>query len=70
MWALGNMFMYCALDRLGQAVAVSSAQANILVSGCWGIFYYGEVRSPVYRGYWMLGAFVTLMGVACLAAGT
>ena len=50
---------------LGEAVGYSSCQAAVMVSGLWGIFYFGEApRGSIYFG---LGALICTSGIVLLS---
>lgn len=65
LWSLGNFCAMIATSVLGEAVGYSSCQAAVMVSGLWGIFYFGEApRGSIYFG---LGALVCTSGIVLLS---
>jgi len=66
LWALGNFCSIYAVIYLGQAVGYSSCQANIAISGAWGIFYYQEQISKKRIAFWFASAAVTIVGIVTL----
>jgi len=55
LWSGGNICSIFAVLNLGQAVGYSSCQANVLVGGLWGIFYFHEVHG-VNILFWFMSA--------------
>jgi len=66
LWATGNFASIYAVIYLGQAVGYSSCQANIAISGLWGIFYYQEQVSKNRIALWFVAAAVTIGGIVVL----
>eukprot|EP00543_Licmophora_paradoxa_P002349 CAMPEP_0202449906 /NCGR_PEP_ID=MMETSP1360-20130828/8575_1 /ASSEMBLY_ACC=CAM_ASM_000848 /TAXON_ID=515479 /ORGANISM="Licmophora paradoxa, Strain CCMP2313" /LENGTH=239 /DNA_ID=CAMNT_0049067981 /DNA_START=593 /DNA_END=1309 /DNA_ORIENTATION=+ len=44
LYSMGNFGSILAVTYLGQGVGFSLCQVQILVSGLWGIIYFGEIR--------------------------
>jgi hypothetical protein len=67
LYSLGNLTSIIAVTYLGQGVGYSFCQTSILVSGLWGIFYFGEVngREAIFK--WFLSACVTIVGILLLS---
>ncbi|KAL7543860.1 hypothetical protein ACHAXR_013229 [Thalassiosira sp. AJA248-18] len=66
LWSLGNVGSIVAVEHLGQGVGYSAAQASLLVSGIWGIFYFHEVSKPSIICKWFLSASVAVSGILLL----
>jgi glucose uptake protein GlcU len=56
--------MYAVLV-LGEAVGYSSCQAAVMVSGLWGVLYFGE--APRGKLQWFGGAVACTGGIVLLA---
>ena len=67
LWSAGNACSIFAAERLGLSVGWPLVQCQLLVSVCWGIFYYREVTSTASIGLILGGSLVVLAGVALLA---
>lgn len=67
LYSLGNFCSIMAVTSLGQAVGYSFVQAAMLVSGIWGIFYFGEVQGFKRRLKWLLSSVVTIGGILWLS---
>jgi hypothetical protein len=67
LYSLGNFSSIIAVTYLGQGVGYSFCQTSILVSGLWGIFYFGEVNGREAISKWFLSAFVTMVGILLLS---
>jgi hypothetical protein len=64
-WALGNFSAMYATLELGEAIGYSSCQAAVMVSGLWGIFYFGEApRGALFFG---IGALACTAGIILLS---
>lgn len=66
LWSMGNVGSILAVKYLGQAVGYGASQSALLVSGMWGIFFYGEVQNPRTIGKWFFSAAVTITGILLL----
>jgi len=66
LWALGNFSSIYAVIYLGQATGYSACQANLAISGAWGIFYYQEQISRTRIMGWFASAIVALSGIVLL----
>jgi len=67
LYSIGNFSSIIATTHLGQGVGYSVCQSSMLVSGIWGIFWFGEVKSSSLIGKWFAAAFVTLIGILWLS---
>lgn len=67
LYSLGNFSSIIAVTYLGQGVGYSFCQTSILVSGLWGIFYFGEVTGREVISKWFLSACVTIVGILLLS---
>ena len=67
LWSVGNMASIISVTHLGEGVGYSMTQSAMLVSGLWGIFYFGEISSgPAIRG-WLASACFTVAGILLLS---
>lgn len=67
LWSVGNFFSILAVENLGEGVGYSTTQASMLVSGLWGIFYYGEIEGANAILKWFAAASVTVLGILLLS---
>ena len=67
LWSIGNACATLAsLEPLGLTVGYPSTQCCLLVGGMWGIFFFGEMRSPKAIGSFFAAALVVLVGASLL----
>ena len=66
-WSIGNLGSIVAVDILGEGVGYSSCQAGLLVSGLWGIFWFGEIRGWITILSWIASACLTIAGLLILS---
>lgn len=65
LWAVANFCSLYAVSKLGQAIGYSLVQSSVVVSGLWGIAFFGEMRgSPVFG--WTLSCALCLSGTVLL----
>lgn len=64
---LGKFCSIMAVTALGQGVGYSFVQTNMLVSGVWGIFFFGEVQGADRIFKWLLSSGVTIIGILWLS---
>ena len=67
LYSLGNFGSIMAVTYLGQGVGSSFCQSSMLVSGLWGIFYFGEISGREAISKWFLSACVTIVGIIWLS---
>jgi len=67
LYSIGNFSSIIATTHLGQGVGYSVCQSAMLVSGIWGIFWFGEVKGAAAIGKWFAAASVTLIGILWLS---
>jgi glucose uptake protein GlcU len=67
LYSLGNFCSIITVTALGQGVGYSFVQTSMLVSGLWGIFYFGEVKGSERIFKWMMSSIVTLIGILSLS---
>ena len=67
LWSIGNFFSILAVENLGEGVGYSTTQASMLVSGVWGIFYFGEIEGTSAILKWNAAATVTVVGILLLS---
>ena len=56
-----------SVTYLGQGIGNSIVQTKILVSGLWGIFWFGEIRGCGVVSKWFLSASLTVLGIVWLS---
>ena len=56
-----------SITYLGQGIGNSIVQTKILVSGLWGIFFFGEIRGIGVITKWFLSAGLSVMGIIWLS---
>jgi len=67
LWSAGNLCSLYAVEVMGQGLPCALIQASVVVSGLWGILYFGELQGrPVI--VWSRWVIVCLSGVLVLAA--
>lgn len=67
LWSIGNYFSLISVFYLGEGVGYPLVQSAILVSGLWGIFYFGEVQGRDRISMWVLSSIVTVFGILLLS---
>ena len=67
LWSIGNIAGIMAVTTLGLGVGQSVIQASMLISGLWGLFYYGEVTGATDITGWLCSASIGLLGVMWLS---
>lgn len=67
LYSIGNFSSIIATHHLGQSVGYSLTQSSMLVSGVWGIFYFGEVQGSATISKWLVSATVTVVGILWLS---
>ena len=67
LYSAGNFCSILAVTHLGQGVGYSLTQCAVLVSGLWGIFYFGEIQEGDRIAKWMTSAVVTVAGILWLS---
>mmetsp|Transcript_13095 Transcript_13095/g.19619 ORF Transcript_13095/g.19619 Transcript_13095/m.19619 type:complete len:442 (+) Transcript_13095:105-1430(+) len=67
LYSLGNLCSILAVTSLGQGVGYSFVQLALLVSGVWGIFFFGEVQGFDRIWKWILSSMVTVTGILWLS---
>ena len=67
LWSIGNIAGIMAVTTLGLGVGQSVIQASMLISGLWGLFYYGEVTGAKDITGWLCSASIGLLGVMWLS---
>ena len=67
LYSLGNFCCILTVTSLGQGVGFSFVQMSMLVSGIWGIFYFGEVQGFDRIWKWIASSIVTVGGILWLS---
>lgn len=67
LYSVANLAAILSVTYLGQGVGMSMCQGQLLVSGLWGIFYYGEIKGRTVIIKWFLSAIVAVAGILLLS---
>lgn len=67
LYSLGNFCSIITVAFLGQGVGYSFIQTSMLISGLWGIFYFGEVKGSKKIGKWLISSSITVTGILLLS---
>jgi glucose uptake protein GlcU len=67
LWSIGNFFSILSVKYLGEGVGYSIVQLNLLVSGVWGIVYFGEVQGTATIAKWFGSAVIAVVGILLLS---
>lgn len=67
LWSIGNLASMVSVEYLGEGVGYSIVQAQMLVAGLWGIFWYREVKGWQYIIGWFVCASTTITGIVLLS---
>jgi glucose uptake protein GlcU len=67
LYSLGNLCSILAVTLLGQGVGYSFVQLGLLVSGLWGIFFFGEVEGFDRIWKWIMSSMITVVGILWLS---
>ena len=67
LYSIGNFCSIITVTSLGQGVGYSFVQTSMLVSGLWGIFFFGEVQGFDRVWKWILSSTVTIGGILWLS---
>jgi len=66
LWSLGNVCNIYATLAYGQTVGFPLVMCNMMVAGCWGVFYYNEAPGWRLRVFFVFSCLVLLGGVTLL----
>jgi hypothetical protein len=67
LYSIGNFCSILAVAYLGQAVGYSACQAQLLISGLWGVFYFKEINGEDTIAKWFASAVVAFVGIIWLS---
>lgn len=67
LYSLGNFCSIITVAFLGQGVGYSFVQTSMLISGLWGIFYFGEVQGSEKISKWLISSAITVFGILLLS---
>lgn len=67
LWSIGNFFSLFSVLYLGEGVGYPLVQTSIIISGLWGVFFFGEVRGCVTVTKWFQSALLTVAGIILLS---
>mmetsp|Transcript_9175 Transcript_9175/g.12755 ORF Transcript_9175/g.12755 Transcript_9175/m.12755 type:complete len:410 (-) Transcript_9175:542-1771(-) len=67
LYSIGNFGSIISVTMLGQGVGYSCTQLSLLVSGLWGIFYFGEIKGGETIFGWLSAASLTIAGIIWLS---
>lgn len=62
-WSIGNIGNILSVTYLGESVGMSVVQCQMIVSGLWGILWFGEIKGLRSIAGWMSSAFLTIMSI-------
>lgn len=66
-YSIGNFCSILAVTYLGQGVGFSFCQGQLLISGLWGVFFFGEIEGRDIIAKWFASASVTVVGIIWLS---
>ncbi len=66
-YSIGNFCSILAVTYLGQGVGFSFCQGQLLISGLWGVFFFGEIKGRDTIAKWFASAGVTVLGIIWLS---
>jgi glucose uptake protein GlcU len=66
-YSIGNFCSILAVTYLGQGVGFSFCQGQLLISGLWGVFYFGEIKGQETITKWFASASITIVGIIWLS---
>jgi glucose uptake protein GlcU len=66
-YSIGNFCSILAVSFLGQGVGFSFCQGQLLISGLWGVFYFGEIQGQETIIKWFSSAGITIIGIIWLS---
>jgi len=67
LYSLGNFCSIITVSVLGQGVGYSFVQTSMLVSGLWGILFFGEVKGIKRIIRWIASSIITIIGILWLS---
>ena len=67
LYSIGNFCSILAVAYLGQGVGFSFCQAQLLISGLWGVFYFEEIQGRDSITKWFISASITITGIVLLS---
>lgn len=67
LWSIGNFFSIISVQYLGEGVGYSVIQANMLIGGLWGIFYFQEIEGQWTIFKWFISASCAVVGILLLS---
>jgi len=66
LWSIGNIGAILSVTYLGQSIGFSIVQCQMIVSGLWGIVWFGEIQGIKAVIGWMASALLTLVSIILL----
>lgn len=66
-WGIGNLFMFMAMAQIGQAVAYSLSQMEIVISTFGSIYLLGEHKTKREMVYVVIGSILVIVGGVALS---
>lgn len=67
LYSFGNFCSILAVTFLGQASGYSFCQLQLIVSGCWSVFYFREITEQTIVAKWFVSAAVAIIGIIWLS---
>jgi len=65
-WSIGNIGNTLSVTYLGESVGMTVVQCQLVVSGLWGIVWFGEIEGVRLITGWMCSALLTLIGMSLI----
>lgn len=65
-WSIGNIGNTTSVTYLGESVGMTIVQCQMIVSGLWGIIWFGEIKGLRLITGWMCSALLTLGGMSLI----
>lgn len=65
-WSIGNVSSIISVAILGQGLGYSLVQSQLVISGMWAVFFYGEIRGSRHIMGWFFYATLTVLSIVLL----
>lgn len=67
LWSIGNIGQILSVSFLGESIGMSIVQSQMIVSGAWGILWFGEMKGmkPIFG--WAMSALLVLVSIFLLS---
>lgn len=67
LWSIGNIGQILSVSLLGESIGMSIVQSQMIVSGAWGILWFGEMKGKKPILGWIMSALLTLLSIVFLS---